>query len=107
MGSKKKKPDSLLNNIRKFGLNKYLITALAFFIWTLFFDKHNIFTQMKILESVEKLEKETKNYQELLIEAKAEKQKLESNKEKYARERYLMHKENEKVFYIDRQKESK
>lgn len=99
MSSNKKRPALSMHFLRKC-LNKYLLTGICFVVWVMFFDKHNIFTQQKIKHSVEKLEKEKENYQAMLEDAIQERKDVEINKEKLAREKYLMHRENEEVFII-------
>jgi cell division protein FtsB len=100
MGSNKKLKGLSLHLLRKC-LNKYILTGLFFVVWVLFFDKHNIFTQNKIKQSVEQLNEEKSSYEALLQDAIQEREDIDINKEKIAREKYLMHKENEEVFIID------
>jgi hypothetical protein len=66
----------------------------------MFFDKHNFLTQLYLTKTVHKMEREKADYERQLLIAIQEKKDLELNKEKYAREKYLMHKEDEDVFII-------
>jgi len=68
----------------------------------LIFDKHNYMTQKKLAQTIDNLKVEKQKYIDLLEEVKFEKIDLDKNKEKYAREHYYMHKENEEVFIFDR-----
>lgn len=79
-------------------LNKYSVAAGLFVIWMLFFDKHNFFTQWSLRSSVSQLESSITDYQEQLAKAETEHQDLINNKEKFAREKYLMHRPDEDVF---------
>lgn len=79
-------------------LNKYTVSAGLFIIWMLFFDKHNLFTQWTLRSSVSELASSIEEYQKLLSEAEAAHEDLMSNKEKFAREKYLMHRPDEDVF---------
>jgi len=83
-------------------VNKYVIVTTIFFVWLLVFDKHNYVTQRKLAQTIENLNTEKQKYLDLIEEVKLEKIDIESNKEKFAREHYYMHKENEEVFIFDR-----
>lgn len=100
MGSNKKLSGFSMLVLRKC-FNKYFLTGLCFVVWVLFFDKHNLFTQQKISHSVERLKEEKKSYGIMLEKAKQERKDIEFNKEKLAREGYLMHKEDEVVWIIE------
>ena len=79
-------------------LNKYSVSAGLFVVWMLFFDKHNFFTQWNLRSSVSHLETSIEDYQEQLAQAEAAHKDLMNNKEKFAREKYLMHRPDEDVF---------
>lgn len=79
-------------------LNKYSVSAGLFVIWMLFFDKHNVFTQWNLRYTVNTLENSIEDYQEQLAETEAAHSDLMNNKEKFAREKYLMHKPDEDIF---------
>lgn len=79
-------------------LNKYTVSAGLFVIWMLCFDKHNFFTQWNLRRTVSQLESSIEDYQEKLAEAEAAHRDLMGNKEKFAREKYLMHRPDEDVF---------
>lgn len=82
-------------------INKFTITLCVFFIWMLFIDNHNLIVQKRLNNIINELESEKVKYGKLYIAAKHEKQTLEVNKEKFAREMYLMHKDNEEIFIIN------
>jgi cell division protein FtsB len=87
----------LLNLIK----NKYFLTIIALIVWLLFFDKNDIFTQRETFAKLNKLKTNQRYYRDeikkdsvALIELKTNTESLE----KFAREKYLMKKDNEDVF---------
>jgi len=84
--------------------NKYLLTALGFTIWILFFDARDFITShFRERGELMKLEQSKKYYEQQIAATKEELQQLRSNPallEKYAREKYLMKKDNEDLFLI-------
>mgnify|MGYP001816451874 CR=1 FL=1 len=82
--------------------NKYVLTSVIFLVWVMFFDKNRVITQIKLKNTVERLEGEREYYREKIAEAKLDRVDIEVNKEKYARERYFMHLPDEEVFIIER-----
>ncbi len=80
--------------------NKYVLTLLAFLAILLVVDKHDLFTQWKLHKSVRQLEKDKEYYQEKINEANRDKEEIENNQERFAREKYHMHKSDEEVFVI-------
>jgi len=79
-------------------LNKYSVSAGLFVVWMLCFDKHNFFTQWNLVSSVNELESSIEDYSDQLAEAEAAHKDLMNNKEKFAREKYLMHRPDEDIF---------
>jgi cell division protein FtsB len=87
----------LLNLIK----NKYFLTIVALIVWILFFDKNDFFTQRETVSKLNKLKKDQTYYITEIEKNKRELQELKTNKEsleKFAREKYLMKKDNEDVF---------
>jgi cell division protein FtsB len=68
----------------------------------LFFDKHDVFTQLKLSQTVSDLKREKLDFLDKIEETKLQKEFLENNLEKVARERYFLKKANEEVFIIVR-----
>lgn len=95
-----KKSVSAILSFRYF--NKYIIATVLFTIWIGFFDKYDYFTQRKLSASLSQIETELENQKQQIEVAKIEKEHLENNKEKIAREKYLMHRENEQIFLIEK-----
>jgi len=84
-------------------INKYTIAATAFVLWLTIFDSHSLTTQYKLSQTVNKLEAEKESYAEKLEIAIKDKLELENNKEKFAREKFLFHKDNEEIVVIQKQ----
>ena len=93
----------LVSTILSFKLfNKYLIATILFVVWVGFFDKYNYFTQKSLSHNLETMERGLELKKADISAARLEKEHLENNKEKIAREKYLMHRENEEVFIIEK-----
>lgn len=70
-------------------------------VWLTFFDKNDVFTQYELIEKCYKLEKEKQYYLTEIEENRKNLEELKTNKkslETFAREKYLMKKDNEDVF---------
>jgi cell division protein FtsB len=87
--------------------NKFFLVALAFVIWMVFFDKNDLLSQYEYRQQVNKLKQERNFYQKETARVNKDLDELTSNPqklEKFAREKYLMKKENEDVFVIVKEK---
>ncbi len=83
--------------------NKYFLVSLAFVVWMIFFDKNDLFSQYQYHQEVVKLKQERDFYQKETEKVAKDLKELTSNPqqlEKFAREKYLMKKDNEDVFVI-------
>ncbi|MBS1524641.1 MAG: septum formation initiator family protein [Bacteroidetes bacterium] len=83
--------------------NKYFVVSLAFLVWMVFFDKNDLFSQYQYHSQLSKLKHERDFYQKETARVHQELDELTTNKEmleKFAREKYLMKKDNEDVFVI-------
>lgn len=81
--------------------NKYFLTVMGLVFWLVFFDKNDVFTQCELIQKCNKLKKEKLYYQKEIENNRANLNELRTNKkslETFAREKYLMKKENEDVF---------
>ena len=85
--------------------NKYFLVLAFFFMWMIFFDRHDFLTQWRLSRAVENMKQEKEEYTEKIEQAKKDRLDLEVNKEKFARENYYMKKNNEDVFIIEESKE--
>ncbi len=83
--------------------NKYLLTALGFITWMFFMDRNDLPTQWKRVMEFRTLQQSEKNMDKQISDTKRELQLLKTNPstlEKYAREKYMMKKENEDLYII-------
>ena len=84
--------------------NKYFLTGAGFLIWMLFFDERDFITTFfRQRQELKTLEKSERYYNNQIATTKTELEMLKSNPslvEKYAREKYLMKRDNEDLFLI-------
>ena len=83
--------------------NKYFLVSMAFLVWMIFFDKNDLFSQYQYHQQVNKLKQERDFYFKETTKVRKDLDELTSNPqmlEKFAREKYLMKKDNEDVFVI-------
>ena len=83
--------------------NKILVAFIIFTTWMLFFDANNIISQAKLGAKLKSHQQKKTFYQQRIIEVKTEKEELKSNsktREKFAREKYWMKKDNEDLYII-------
>ena len=76
-------------------------------VWMLFFDRNDLLSQYQYHQQVSKLKQERDFYQKETTKVHQDLDELTSNKEKlekFAREKFLMKKENEDVFVIVKEK---
>jgi cell division protein FtsB len=92
-----------LNHIPAWLKNKYFLSATAFIVWLLFFDPRDVFTQMEHRRELKELQESKAWYQKEIAKESTEAEELKTNPavvEKYAREKYLMKRENEDIFIV-------
>ena len=80
-----------------------MLTIFLFTIWMLFFDQNNMVDRMKMSGEIRQLEQDEQYYMEQIRKDSTRLHELTTDKdnlEKYAREQFLMKKENEDVFVI-------
>jgi cell division protein DivIC len=88
----------------RFFLNKYLLAITAFAALILFFDKNDIFSQIKRKQELDGLNAKIDYYKQQNKLTNTELNNLQNNPvtlEKYAREKYFMKRDNEEIFIID------
>ena len=85
--------------------NRYSLSLIVFFIWIVFFDSNNLIYRIISLKQVHRLENDIIFYKEKIKDDREKLEELESkppdNLEKFAREQFLMKKENEEIFIIE------
>ena len=83
--------------------NKFVLASIIFFIWVGVFDENNLLERRQLKKELKQLEKDKKYYVGQIESDAARLLELRTNNknlEKYAREQYLMHREDEDVFVI-------
>jgi len=83
--------------------NKYLLTLVLVFLWLSFFDRNNFIERFRMVKEVRQLKNDCEYYKERIVNDSARLVELHSSPEmleKYAREQYLMKKDNEEIFVI-------
>lgn len=92
-----------MKNTLKFFKNKYAIATIFFLVLITFFDRYDLISQVSLRQQVSKLREEKKYYKEEITKNNLELNSLQTNPEnleKFAREKYLMKKDNEDVFVL-------
>ena len=93
----------LLQILKIIYTNKYYLSVAVFAVWMLFFDHNDVFTQIQYRLKLMQFERDKEYYEKELIKVRADYVELNTNVsklEKFARERYLMKKDNEDIFVI-------
>jgi cell division protein DivIC len=94
----------ILTHLASWLKNKYLLTGAGFAVWILFFDDRDLITtQLKHKQELHRLEESKKYYEKQVAATRQELEQLKSDPallEKYAREKYLMKRDNEDVYLI-------
>lgn len=83
--------------------NIFFLTGFVFAVWMLFFDENNLMVQYGRRHELAALRKKSSFYQHEIARVGKQYQELTSsteNQEKFARENYMMKKDNEDVFVI-------
>ncbi len=83
--------------------NKYLLAGSFFLVWMFFFNEKDLISEFKRKAKLKELQKSEEHLSETIKETKYELSQLKTNAqtiEKYAREKYLMKKDNEDLFVI-------
>jgi cell division protein FtsB len=87
----------------RFLKNKYILSLVMFFLWLLFFDQNNLLERHKLNNEYDQLLQEREYYIQKIEEDRKRIKELKTddeNLEKFAREQYLMKKDNEDIFVI-------
>lgn len=82
---------------------RFSITLAFFVLWMLFFDQNNMIEQYKLRAQLRDLKAEKEYYLQEMAKAQQEYDELFTNQEsleKFAREKYLMKRDNEDIFVI-------
>jgi cell division protein FtsB len=90
--------------------NKYLLAFIAFMVWMLFFDDRDfVTTHIRYPKELHQLQESKAYYQAEIKTTREELNQLKLNAatiEKYAREHFLMKRDNEDLFIISEEAEN-
>lgn len=91
------------NIFYKFFTNIFVMILLPFIIWMIFFDENSFLIHKKFDKEIEELENSVTFYKGKIEEDKNTIKKLRDSLEleRFAREQYLMKKENEDIYIIE------
>lgn len=93
----------MLDRLPRIFRNFYFLAGLLFVLWMLFLDSNDLISRFKLTNKLHSLEREREYYHEKIKEVEEDRNELFGTKEsveKFAREKYLMKKDNEDVFVI-------
>ncbi|MBN2347701.1 MAG: septum formation initiator family protein [Bacteroidales bacterium] len=92
-----------MKKVLKIFKNKYILSLSVFAIWILIFDENNLIERFKMMRDIRQMEQDRAYYMEQIVENTQRLKELKTNREnleKFAREQYLMKKDNEEIFVI-------
>ena len=92
-----------MNKLPYFIKNKYVVALVFFIIWIIFLDDYNMIKQKNIKKKVDELKRQKNFYINETRKDSDNLYKLTHDsiaQEKFAREKFLMKKENEDIFII-------
>ena len=91
------------NKVFKILTNIFVLIFIPFLIWMLFFDENSYLVHRKFNNEIKDLESTVSFYKTKIAEDKATIIKLNDSLqlERFAREQYLMKKENEEIYIIE------
>lgn len=87
----------------KYIVNSYVLVSLVFIVWMYFFDENNYKNHLKFNKEIRELESSIQVYKKKIAEDESVIKKLQDSLqlERFAREKYLMKKDNEDVYIIE------
>ena len=91
------------NKVVKILTNVFVLIFIPFLVWMLFFDENSYLIHRKFDKEIDDLENTISFYKTKIEEDKATIKKLQDSLqlERFAREKYLMKKENEDIYIIE------
>ena len=98
---------NIINRIPKPLKNKYILTLVFFAFWIIFIDDYNLIKQHQLQKNVDNLEDQKEYYLSEINKDSTKLYHLQNTKEeqeRFAREKFLMKKDNEDVFIIREKK---
>lgn len=98
----------MLKKIPSWLKNKYTLSSLGFLVWIAFIDQNNLLTQLEYRSTLNNIKKDQFFYKEEINKTKKELNELSTDQkalEKFAREKYLMKKDNEEIFIFEEERD--
>jgi cell division protein FtsB len=93
----------MLEKVPSFLKNKYVLVLIAALVWFMFFDQNNLIQQYRHSRQLKEFRAEKEYYLQEIARDSIALDKLKNNPEeleRYAREKYLMKRENEDIFIV-------
>ena len=93
----------ILKKLLKVFINKYFLITVAFISWMVFFDSNNVFTRARLRDKLDELKQEKRFYLDEIHNDSALTRRLLTDStelERFAREKYLMKKDNEDLYLV-------
>ncbi len=94
----------MIEKIKQYSKNFYVVSSLIFVIWMLFFDGNDIINQIELHKKKMELQEEKAYYERYIKKIEEEYKALESDPElleKIAREKYLLKNNKEDVYIVE------
>jgi cell division protein DivIC len=94
----------IIKKILPYIKNKFILTILVFLAWIIFFDQNNLVDRYISYRHIRQLERDKEYFRMRIREDSTRMNELRTdneNLEKFAREQYLMKRENEDIFIIE------
>ena len=93
----------VLDNFKNLFKNFYFLFFILFILWMTFIDTNGFYNRYRLSKKLSDLESQKIFYTNEIEQISMDKKSFDNNDElleKYAREKYLMKKESEDIFYI-------
>ncbi len=90
--------------LRKYLLNKYLLTCLIFTVLLTFCGEYSLIGRIRRAHQISEMQEEVESYKKQSEQLKKDIQNISSspdNLERYAREHYYMHADNEDIYIVE------
>ena len=94
-----------IRKIPPFIYNKYFLATALFAVWMLFFDRNDFFTQVSRKSELNQIEESKEYFAQKIAEGKKFSSDMRSSAdavEKFVREKYLMKRDNEDLYLIQK-----
>ena len=100
---KVKHKNPLLGRVLATLLNNYVLILIVFVVWMVFFDTNSWFIHKELNEEIDKLEGNKGYYEKENQKDQEQLTKLKDSveQERFAREEYLMKRDNEEIYIIE------